>query len=156
MANEVKIDGNLNASISEMQQEFPKYFKAALMAGASVLKMNTKESFKNVLPAATRPNPRYNDTLVDAVANGKLYEDEVTVHVMGRNEPGSGAYRARFFEVGTKDRYQKKRNGKKLKKNKYLGKIRPLRFFANTVSSSEQQVMAEMEAVIDNLFKKYN
>lgn len=151
----VTMSGDLSISLNALEQEFPKYAKAALYAGAAALKEDVKSNLTTRLPAATQHNPKYNDTLVDAVRNSKTPGDVITVHILGGNKPGSGAYRTRFFENGTQERFQKSRNGVKLKKKKSLGRLKDLHFFSDGITSGEAKAIQQMQTIMDRFFEKY-
>lgn len=158
MANEVQISGNILKSISWMESEAPKYFKRALTRGAIVLKDKTRQNLQSVLPASSNHNPKYNDTLQDAIRNSKVSIDQVTVHILGTRDSGSGTYRTRFFEGGTKSgtRYQKTRNGKRLKNKKFVGRLGALGFFSSAISSSGGEVMNAMQQAINEMMDEAN
>lgn len=152
--NDLQITGDLNKSLEWLELNGPKYFKAALYSGASVLKEQTKENLSSALPASTHHNPKYSDTLMDAVRNSKTEGDVITVHILGTRNSTSGTYRTRFFEKGTKKRYQKTYRGVKLKKKRYLGQLKPLNFFSSAIASSEAAVVAAMQKVMDNFMRE--
>lgn len=154
MNDGVKIEGDLNWSFDRLEREFPRYANAALYAGSSVLKEETKEQMLAKLPAAAHRNPRYDDTLLDAVRNTRADGNEVSVHILGSRAPGSGTYRARFFEGGTKERFQKTYRGKPLKKKHKLGSISAKHFLEDAAAISEPQVLQAMEDVINRLFEE--
>ena len=89
----------LDLSTKEMRQTLKK----AVQTAANKLRGDTKRIFKSSLPTARNRNPKYNDTLIDAVKKSKVEETargEISskVHIMGTRNTGSGTYRARFFE----------------------------------------------------------
>lgn len=149
--NEVKITGDLNVPLEFLEKNGKRYFQAALYSGANVLKTQTRSNLISQLPAAQNSNPNYSDTLVDAIRNTHTEGDVITVHILGTKEKTSGTYRTRFFEGGTKDRYQKTYRGIPLKKKKYIGRIQPLNFFSSAIASSEAQIYNAMEGIINNL-----
>lgn len=155
MADNVEIKGDLNMSFEAMTRIFPKYAKAALYAGAAVIKDQTERNLMQRLPKARQPNPLYNDTLADAIWNTKSDGAEVDIHIMGTRAQGSGTFRTRFFENGTQDRYAKTYKGKKLKKPRYLGKIKPKYFFKDAVNSSEQAAVQAMQPIINRFFEQF-
>jgi len=80
------------------------------------------------------------ENILDAVRVGKMkdnYDEElfIKVHVMGTGRENSKTFRFRFLEKGTKDRYALTRNGKALKKQRYLGRIQPRRYFGRAKQS---------------------
>lgn len=86
-----------------------KLYKRALGTVAAYYKKTVKYFFTGAMPSATRPSQSgYKDKLIDAVRVSKVEAtgNEVTtkVHIMGVRSPGSGTFRARFFEGGTNPR----------------------------------------------------
>lgn len=151
---EVEISGNLNHSIDWLQENGKRYFQAALYAGASIIVKQAKSNLNSALPASTNRNPRFNDTLQDAIRFSHTEGDVITVHTLGTRQSGSGTYRTRFFENGTRERYQKTYAGIPLKKKRYIGKLKPLGFFNSAVVSTQSLVMDEMQKVIDRMIDK--
>lgn len=146
----------IELTIEEMKKEMPNVEKSMLFRGAHIIKQRAQEQFVRVLPNATKQSQKYNDTLVDAVKVGHLNGGTITIHTLGSREKGSGTYRARFFEVGTRDRYQKKINGVPLKEKKFIGKISPLRFFSTAVQTSQDEAFSAMQNILDNYINKKN
>lgn len=106
----------------------------AVQSVAYQLKENTKEKFLRKLPAADgskrTKESKYSDVLLDAVRQASTRQSaslsdttvgRTFVHVLGTRDSGSGTFRARFFEGGTK------RDGKQ--------RIQPLNFFGETLSA---------------------
>ena len=154
----MKIEGDLNWTIDRMFAELDDNLNGILQAGAAVIKEEAKRSLISAVPAATRPNPLYNDVMADAPLYGKVDNGTVKIHVLGSGKKGSGTFRARFFEGGTKVRKQKTLNGRPLKKARTTGQIKPTHFFENAISSSEQNAYSVMEErlsqIIDNINSK--
>ena len=138
-------------------------YKKALGTIAANYKKTVKDFFTGAMPAATRPSQSgYKDRLIDAVRVSKVEAegDEVKtkVHVMGTKEyserpdirmsvrsPGSGTFRARFFEGGTAERVTK--SGRK------AGKIDALNFFQKA-ENSMQNLTVSLDQVLTNLINK--
>lgn len=125
-------------------------YKKALGTIAADYKKTVKNYFQTAMPVATRPSQSgYKDKLIDAVRVSRVQSsgDEVTtkVHIMGVRSSGSGTFRARFFEGGTKERQSK--SGKK------LGKIEALNFFAKA-ENSMQNLTVSLDQVLTNLINK--
>jgi len=96
-------------------KEMRKATKTALRKGAQVLSKNTKKQLRQKLRAASKRNPKYNDRLIDAVRYSVDRKGNLAkVHIMGTQKKGSGTFRLRFFERGTKIRTHK--SGKKIGK----------------------------------------
>lgn len=99
-------------------------------------------------------NPKYNDSLFDAIRMTKLDVDgeSLKVHIMGTKATGSGTYRLRFFEGGTKERFAQTYKGKPLKKPRKLGHIGAYNFFDAGVetsrSTAEQAMMQQIKKII--------
>lgn len=144
-----KVTGSLKGPLEEMKEEIPKAEKRALYRAAYFLRDKIRQSLTSSLPKATQKNPKYNDTLVDAVGFTKVDGASLIVNAMGNRKPGSGTYRTRFFEEGTKDRYHKKRNGIRLKKKKYIGHLGATHFFRNSVQANESAAVQMMQQVIE-------
>ena len=144
----LKIEGTLTAPLEKLKDELPRAEKRALYRAAYFLRDKIRQSLSSAIPKATQSNPKYNDTLVDAVGFTKVDGASLNINAMGNRKKSSGTFRARFFEAGTKDRYQKTRNGVKLQKKKYIGKIKPTWFFHKAVNANEAQAVKLMEDVI--------
>jgi hypothetical protein len=67
---------------------------------------------------------------------------------MGTRKKGSGTYRTRFFEDGTRERFIKKIHGVRLKKKKSVGKITGTKFFASAVNANKQAAIDIMRDTI--------
>ena len=144
----LKISGTFKGAFEEIANQMPNIEKRALYHAAYFLRDEIRKSFKSKLPKADQRNPRYSDTLLDAVGFSKVDGASLNVNAMGNRKSSSGTYRARFFEAGTKDRYQKTRNGIRLKKKKFIGKIKPTNFFSSAVQVNRGMVASKMEEVI--------
>ena len=135
----LSIRGSFKGNFDEIAKEMPNIEKRALYRAA----------YKN---------PKYIDTLVDAVGFSRVDGASTTINAMGTRKTGSGTYRTRFFEEGTVKRYHKKRNGIKLKKKKYIGFIKPTHFFSSAVNANKDAAVKLMEDVlteyVDTAFKK--
>lgn len=153
---EVEISGDLLGGIDFLKIHGQQYFSAALQAAASIIKDETKKQLSSAIPRASEHNPKYSDTLLDAVRNTKTLGDEISVHILGTNASGSGTYRTRFFEDFTQERYQKVVNGKRLNKERYLGRVGGKKFFSTAISISAPQAMQEMQNRIDKLIDRAN
>lgn len=136
----VKITGTLKASFEKVKEEMPRVEARALYKAAYFLRDAVRTSLTTKVPKATVRNPRYNDTLVDAVGFTRVDGASLTVNALGSGRPGSGAYRARFFENDTKERFHKTRNGIPLKKKKSVGHITGTHFFADAVNANKANI----------------
>lgn len=129
-------------------KEMRKATKTALRKGAQVLRKNTRNALRRVLKASTHRNPKYNDRLIDAIKYSVDRKgDEAKVHIMGTQKRGSGTFRLRFFEKGTKVRK---------KDNHNRGKITALNFFRAARQSSKNDVNQAVTQHLILTIKKIN
>lgn len=150
----LKVSGTLLGPLEEMREQLPKAEKRALYRAAYFLRDKIRQSLISNVPKATQKNPKYNDTLVDAVGFTPVDGASLTVNAMGTRKTGSGTYRTRFFEEGTRDRYQKTHNGIKLKRKKFIGKLQPTHFFKSAVEANQSAAVKLMEDVISEYVQK--
>lgn len=154
----LKVTGYFKGNFEEVAKEMPNIEKRALYKAAYFLRDKIRQQLSTSLPASTKRNPKYSDTLVDAVGFSKVDGASTVINAMGNRKKGSGTYRTRFFEEGTVKRYQKKRNGIRLKRKKYIGRIKPTNFFNSAVTANESAAVKLMEDVIceyvDTAFNK--
>ncbi len=148
-AIKLKVTGTLMGPLKELKEELPRAEKRALYRAAYFLRDKIRQSLVAAIPKAAQPNPKYNDTLVDAVGFTRVDGASLNVNAMGTRKTGSGTYRTRFFEEQTRDRYQKTRNGVRLKKKKYLGHVGPTHFFRDAVQANQNQAVELMREVIN-------
>lgn len=112
-AFECNIEDTFNAFMDLTSSEMNKAVKRALRAGAKELVKQTKA--KATSSMITRNNTQwydgkivvFNDKIEDAVMISKMdgdFDNELSqkVHIMGTRKSGSGTYRLRFLEKGTK------------------------------------------------------
>lgn len=169
---ECDVEEVFNKFINLTAEEMQKATKRALVAGAKELQRKTKENLSGTIK--NRNNEHwydgklivYNDRIDDAVRRGKVVDDageelSTSVHIMGTRKTGSGTYRARFLEKGTRQRFAKHyrdRNGqlKTYKKPRYLGSIKGRWFFRN----AQQSVFPNLPSIylkeIDKTINKLN
>lgn len=130
-------------------KEIDKAARTALNKAANTLKKNTQRTLANALPAALTSG-KYPDALVAGVMRSKYDKNNsmVKVHVMGTRTTGSGTFRLRFFEGGTKERITKK--GYK------RGHITALRFFESATNSTDVNGIIEeaLNTAIDKINSK--
>lgn len=154
----LKVSGTFRGPFEEIAKKMPDLEKKALYRAAYFLRDKIRQSLVTAVPKATERNPKYIDTLVDAVGFSKVDGASTIINAMGNRKRGSGTYRTRFFEDGTVDRYQKKRNGIRLKKKKYIGRIKPTNFFKSAVQANENAAVKLMEDIlteyVDTAFNK--
>lgn len=130
-------------------KEMRKATKTALRKGAQVLSKNTKKQLRQKLRAASNRNSKYNDRLIDAVRYSVDKKGNLAkVHIMGTQKKGSGTFRLRFFEKGTKIRTHK--SGKK------IGKISALGFFEYARINSQNDINNAVSTHLIATIKKIN
>lgn len=119
--------------------------KKVLRKAGNVVKKDAKAKLRQSLPNASKRNPKYSDTLLDAI-RVSVWEDDKgaysKVHTMGSKSKTSGTFRARFFEGGTVVR--------QTKGGKNRGAISPLNFFGSAITSTK----GEVESTIDRELTK--
>lgn len=154
----LSVRGSFKGNFDEIAKEMPNIEKRALYKAAYFLRDKIRQSLISAVPKATQKNPKYNDTLVDAVGFSRVDGASTTINAMGNRKTGSGTFRTRFFEEGTVKRYHKKRNGIRLKKKKFIGRIKPTKFFTSAVQANRNAAVKMMEDVIteyvDTAFNK--
>ena len=141
-------------------KEMTKAVKRAVNKAANTLKANTLSELHSI-GLNISSNNKYSDRLDDGVrmrkASGNYDEDIYSmVHIMGSQATGSGTFRLRFFEAGTNDRYQTEIHGTPLKKPRYIGRIKPYRFFQAANSTLESQLDSIYMDEIDKTIQKIN
>lgn len=145
---------DLFKSVKQLAKEQERLENRILSAGGNVVRKHIRDALKRVLPNATKHNPDYKDTLMDAVRRGKPHDGEVKVHILGTQSKGSGTYRLRFFEYATK-RYQTKIKGKTLKKKHYIGTLEKYNgFFQQGWNSARSDVEQKMKETHDKYIKQ--
>lgn len=153
----LKITGNLRGPLDEMREQLPRAEKRALYRAAYFLRDKIRQSLTSSLPKATNRNPKYSDTLIDAIGFTKVDGASLNINAMGNRKKTSGTYRTRFFENDTRDRYQKSYKGQKLKKKRFLGHITGTHFFRNAVEANQPAAIELMRGVISEFVQEiYN
>ena len=142
------ITGNLVGKFEETARMMPKIEEKALYRAAYFLRDQIRNELATKVPKATVRNPKYTDTLVDAVGFSGVDGASLTVNALGSRKTGSGTFRTRFFEAGTQERFQRKRNGIKLNKKKSLGSLPAKPFFQGAVQASQNQAVNLMRDTI--------
>ena len=161
MGLEVNILDTFNKFAELTAQEMTRATKKAVNRAAAELKSTTLSELQST-GISNAPNPKYTDTLYKGIRMRKagkvMYDEDVysVVHVLGSRDSGSGTFRLRFFENGTQDRYQQSIHGTPLKKPRYVGKIKPEKFFARANSSIEGQLSTIYMEEIDKAIEKIN
>ena len=164
---ECNVEEVFNAFCDLTQKEMNSAVRKALRAGAKQLQSTTKANA--VSGIKNRDNTHwydgkiiiYNDKIEDAVMISKIEGDfgsemSQKVHVMGTRKSGSGTYRFRFLEKGTKERTARTYRGKPLRKPRKTGSIRGRWFFKNAQSTVFPNLPNIYVAEIDKAIQKIN
>lgn len=132
------------------KEEMTKAMKSAVRSGAMKLKKETVSIARGGIKTYNNhPGGKYeNGNILDAVMVTKMEtranEDiSMKVHVLGNRKTGSKTFRFRFLEGGTKDRYATKYKGAPLKKQRYLGRIAPRRYFGQ----AKRNILPAMDSI---------
>lgn len=139
------VTDTLNRSIEDVLKVMSRAESSALRAGASVIRRTARQNAKSTGVKVMARSEKYTDRLIDAIRASKVKDGSIVVHTMGTQAKGSGTFRMRFFEGGTKERWQKKVNGRALLHPRKLGKIDPHPFFNPAVQSSSKEVFQAMD-----------
>ena len=152
MGISLKIDNKaIKATMNGFGEEFHKSKIKALKAGGMVLKKAAQSGF-DTSGIRNDPNPKYSDLIRDGIMMTRTdeVESKLKVHIMGTRNKQSGTFRLRFFENGTKDRYQKTFKGQPLKKKRLVGKIPDGKysFFNTSVDAAQADATSTFERVL--------
>lgn len=124
--------------------------QSALRAAANKLKKNVVYSLQSTGLRVNEIGPKYDDTLQDGVRVTRVKDgNKIGVHILGSRRGGSGTFRLRFFEKGTKDRYQKTKNG-----TRYIGRIPAYGFFESAVNSSMSEIQSTLYETLEKQIRK--
>ena len=148
------VEDTLGRSIDEVSKVMSKAESSALRKGANLIKKNVRSSVRSSDFDSTSRNPNYTDRLIDAVRSSKVKDGSIKVHVLGTRSSGSGTYRLRFFEGGTKERIQTKVNGKSLRKPRNLKRIKAYHFFEIGVNESQTEILSTMDEQLTKIIEK--
>jgi hypothetical protein len=120
-----------------------------LRKSANILKKQTISNLKSSVHNIDSKD-KYNNTLRKGVkVSVAKNNEEVKVHILGN-------YKLKFFELGTKPRFIKKIKNKSLKKEKYVGQIKPIYFFKQAKQQTEQQVFDSIDENLTAIIKQIN
>lgn len=169
---ECNIENTFDSFMNLTATEMNKAVRRALRSGAKELQKQTKSNMTASMK--TRNNTHwydgkivvYDDKIEDAVRISKIdgtfgNDLSIKVHVMGTRKSGSGTYRARFLEKGTRERFAKHMRNKNhnlvaLQKPKSLGRINGKWFFKNAQSTVMPNLPSIYMAEIDKTINKLN
>ena len=142
MKDEFVIDAHevLNTMKKLTGKEIDAAIRRTVTQSANILVKETKDNFKHITDAWSHKNSWNGRKLIDGIKKSKYdkKEEAIKVHICGD-------YRLQWFELGTKDRWQKKIKGRVLAKPRYIGKYTPHYFFRDAVQSTEQRIFEDMD-----------
>lgn len=172
---DIDIDKTFAQFCNLAKEEMTKACKKALVAGAKEI---VKQGRSNANAGITSHRDKhwekhkpvtFIDNITDAIRASKVdagygrYADNMSikVHPLGTKKKGSGTYRYRFLEGGTKPRtikYYKTKDGKLklLAEPRTVRGVTPRRWFETAYSSVEPQLENIYLAEIDKTIKKLN
>ena len=140
-------------------KEMVKAQKRALSRAGRLLYKQTQQNVSSSVPNARTPNPKYSDTLYDAVRMSVNQDADfrwfLKVHILGSRGKTSGTFRLRFFEGGTAPR--KTANaytdslGRTYPAGQNRGQLRAYNFFSAAISSKQSEVI---NAIQQNLLEE--
>ena len=148
------ISDTLNRSIQDVLKVMSRAEQSALRKGANVIKKNTKQNLRSTGIKVKKPSDKYTDRLIDGVRTSKVKDGSIVVHVMGTRKTGSGTFRLRFFEGGTRERYATTYKGHQLKKKRRLGHIKSYNFFNSSLNSSQSDIINAMDVQLTKYIEK--
>lgn len=153
-ARNVDIFGDFVGDMKDLAAEMPLLEKKALNVGAYVLKEEVKRNMISRWPAAGRAFRVKRNGYVrssvpiaeSAAMQGKPSGGKTVVYISGK--PQEAGYIAKMYNVRTKDRIQRKRNGKPLRKSINLRSVGGLRYFESGIAAGEEQCYDAMERIL--------
>lgn len=153
----------------ELRKEVIKARKRGMNKAAQKIRNATRSLIKSKLPNASKPNPKYDDKMIDGVRVSKYKESTLVgeavsgVHIMGTRKKGSGTFRLKFFEDGTDNRQTESYyrtnpySGKKHKvKGHSTGSVSGKGFFKSSVDSKINEAYSTIEQEIIKAIEKAN
>lgn len=134
-----------NLTGKEMQRARTNAVKSA----ATILVNATKKNLRRITKEYNKPNRWNGKTLQNGIQRSTKTEDKETVkvHIMGD-------FRLKFFEKGTKQRYNKSLGDTTLKKRRYTGAMKAKYFFRDAKNQSEKKCFDEMERLLNISIQK--
>ena len=114
-------------------------------------KQNVSSSWFNGVTSAGRTfrGRTYTRPLIEGV-QAYMWQKTATgfVHIMGTPRVDDGTWRLRLFENGTRQRRSKKGNN--------YGSLKPAMFFANAITSAEQNAVSMIQSSIQSAIDEIN
>lgn len=158
---------NIDINAEELEQildrlsgkEIMSAQRRALSQSGRILLKKARQNAVSLVPNVRQPNPKYSDTMYDAIRMKVYQEDDFRwyfkVHILGTRKKASGTFRLRFFEGGTaprKTRYEyTDKLGRTYPAGQNRGSLRGTNFFATAITTAESDVVVAIE---ENLVKE--
>lgn len=158
---------NIDINAEELEQildrlsgkEMMSAQRRALSQSGRILLKKARQNAVSLVPNVRQPNPKYSDTMYDAIRMKVYQEDDFRwyfkVHILGTRKKTSGTFRLRFFEGGTaprKTRYEyTDKLGRTYPAGQNRGSLRGTNFFATAITTAESDVVVAIE---ENLAKE--
>lgn len=138
-----------------------RILRKAYTKGGRYLMRQLKAAIRGSGIKVTARSEKYSDRLIDAV-RGKFHRGRgvnensyFKVHEMGTRAPGSGTFRLRFFDVGTKERVQQRTSKLGNVFTFKVGRIEAYNFMDNTTASNTSAIESTVAQTIDEEINKY-
>lgn len=144
-------DREVMAMFEEMSPKNRKrVITSALRRSGNILVRQTRKNLRSVTTKSgalnTRTPNKWNGRKMEQGVRIKVKVDnktkEAKIHILGD-------FRLKFFELGTSERYTKK-------KGAYRGRIEGYNFFKAAKEQTEKKIFSEMDKVISEQVKKVN
>lgn len=130
-----------------------KAYRDGIRKSLTIVRKEAISRLRSVVSkGASRRKDNYGKTLESGIRY-KVYKD-----VSGGNVNILGNYKLKWFELGTKERfnYRKKTIRKSLKKKRKTGSIKASYFFTKSYQSKEKEVFSTLEKNIADAIRKIN
>lgn len=131
------------------------FFRRLFTKSLGIMK---KQAIHNLSNAVEQDKITFKDQYGNTLAKGI----RITTYrkVKGARIDILGNFKLKFFELGTKDRYQEynRRKPKKqpLKKDRYTGSIKPSHFFTSARSQTQGQILSDLEKNMIKIIQQIN
>mgnify|MGYP003288636318 CR=1 FL=1 len=139
----------------DIKRETTKAIRKGLKKELISIRNKARKNLKSGVNNSNTINPKYSDTLLQGIRiigpkNDKKYKSTISgcVSIMSNRKKGSGSFRLIFLEGGTSNRRSRKNQ-------RYLGDIKPRRFFKSAHSGSEESnAIKNISEEMDKALKK--
>lgn len=134
------------------RRKINRTYKQATQKALGIIRQEVVSNLRKVTKKINRKD-KWGMTLRKGIVTN-VYRDNKSgvIHIMKN-------FKLKFFELGTKDRYNIAKGSRKtgkLKKKRYTGKIPAYHFFTNAVNSKKTEAYRNMEQLIIESIQKIN